>query len=105
MPDFADALSEDRDGTLIAIEVTAGAGSEAFPAGYNAWRKMIGCRVSAPALEGRANRAVIGLVSTKLGIPSSSVSILSGATSSRKRILVSGMRKEDLIKRLNASRT
>ena len=101
MPDFADALSEDRDGTLIAIEVTTGARSEAFPAGYNEWRKMIGCRVSAPALDGKANRAVIELVSAYLGVPSSSVSIRSGATSSQKRVLVTGMRKKDLIDRLN----
>ncbi len=100
MPDFADALSEDRDGTLIAIEVTAGARSEAFPAGYNAWRKMIGCRVSAPALEGKANRAVIALVSAYLDVPSSSVSIRSGAISSQKRVLVSGISKPEVIDRL-----
>ena len=105
MPDFADALSEDRGGTLIAIEVTAGARSEAFPAGYNAWRKMIGCRVSAPALEGKANRAVIALVAEHLGVPSSSVTIRSGATSSQKRVLVTGIGKEDLVERLDRSWT
>jgi hypothetical protein len=104
MPDFADALSEDRNGTLIAVEVTAGARSETFPAGYNEWRKMIACRVSAPALEGKANRAVIALVAAHLGVPSSSVSIRSGAASSRKQILVTGMSKKDLLNRLNMSR-
>ena len=32
MQDPADALSEDRKGTIIAIEVTAGAKSSVFPA-------------------------------------------------------------------------
>ncbi|MDD1690201.1 MAG: DUF167 domain-containing protein [Methanoregula sp.] len=101
MPGIADALSEDRNGTVIAIEVTAGGKKEAFPAGYNEWRKMIGCRVSAPALEGRANRAVIELVAGTLDRPVASVSIQSGATSSHKRILVTGMTKAEILMQLD----
>jgi uncharacterized protein len=100
MSGFADALFEDRDGTRIAIEVTAGSKTEAFPAGYNEWRKTIGCRVSAPALEGRANKAVIALVSSALDVPASSVSIHSGATSSQKKVLVSGKSKKDVLELL-----
>ncbi len=51
----------------------------------------------APALEGKANRAVIALVAEHLGVPSSSVTIRSGATSSQKRVLVTGIGKEDLL--------
>jgi uncharacterized protein len=97
MSGYEEALFDDRDGTRIAIEVTAGAKTEAFPAGYNEWRMMIGCRVSAPALEGRANKAVIALVSTALGIPASSVSIHSGATSSQKKVLVRGLCKQEVL--------
>lgn len=97
MAGIADALSEDENGTIIAVEVTAGGKKDLFPAGYNAWRKMIGCRVSAPAIEGRANRAVVELVAGTLGRPVSSVSILSGATSSHKRLHISGIRKEEVI--------
>lgn len=100
MPDIADALLEDRYGTLISIEVTAGAKTDAFPAGYNEWRKTIGCRVTAPALEGRANRAILALISEKLNVPSSSVSIRSGATASQKQVLVTGIRRKDLLDRL-----
>jgi uncharacterized protein len=103
MPGIADALSEDRHGTIIAIEVTAGGKKAAFPAGYNEWRKQIGCRVSAPALEGRANRAVIDLIAKTLGQPAASCSILSGATSSHKRILVTGMGKADVLRRLEGA--
>jgi len=97
MPDLADALFEDRDGTRIAIEVSAGSKVEVFPAGYNAWRMTIGCRVSSPALEGRANKAVIALISKTLGVPASSVSIHSGATSSQKKVLVSGLSRQDVL--------
>jgi uncharacterized protein (TIGR00251 family) len=97
MPDIADALLEDRHGTLIAIEVTAGAKTSAFPAGYNEWRKTIGCRVTAPAVGGKANQAVISLISERCAIPAAKVIIRSGATSSQKRVLVMGMDKKDLL--------
>jgi len=101
MPDITGALFEDRHGVVIAIEVTAGAKTSAFPAGYNEWRKMIGCRVSAQAVEGKANRAVIALVAQSLDVPPASVSILSGSTASQKRILVTGMTKDELLGRLS----
>jgi len=50
---------KNRYGTIIALEISANAKSDAFPAGYNEWRKTIGCRVTAPAVEGKANRAII----------------------------------------------
>ncbi len=97
MTGIADALSDTPEGTVIAIEVTAGGKKEAFPAGYNAWRKTIGCRVTAPALEGRANKAVAGLVARALGRPVAAVSIVFGATSSQKRVLVEGIAKEAVL--------
>lgn len=93
MPSIEDALFEDRHGTYIAIEVSAGARTSIFPSGYNEWRKTIGCRVTAPALEGRANKAVISAIAESLDVPQSSVTISSGATSSLKRVLVTGMDK------------
>ena len=52
MSPMTDALLEDRDGVLVSIEVTAGVKTDLFPAGYNEWRKAIGCRVAAPAAPG-----------------------------------------------------
>jgi hypothetical protein len=100
MPDIADALVEDRHGTLIAIEVTTGAKTNSFPAGYNAWRKTIRCRVTAPAVDGKANRAIISLISETCAIPAAEVVIRSGAASRQKQVLVRGMDKKDLLGRL-----
>lgn len=100
MPDISGAVTEVRQGVVIAIEVTAGAKEAVFPAGYNDWRRTIGCRVPAPALEGRANKAIIRLVAEKLGVPSSAVSIVSGAASSQKRVLVAGMSWQQVLERL-----
>src|SRR5512136_534294 len=100
MQEIADALFEDRRGTVIAIEVTAGAKKDSFPASYNAWRKTISCRVTAPAVDGKANRAIITLVSDVLAVPATTVIIQSGMASSQKRVLVTGMKKKDLLDRL-----
>lgn len=97
MPDISGAVSEERQGVVIAIEVTAGAQEAVFPAGYNEWRRTIGCRVPAPALEGRANKAILRLVAEKLGIPASAVSIVSGAVSSQKRVLVTGISRQQVL--------
>ena len=67
-----------------------------FPAGYNEWRKAIGCRVASPAVDGKANKAVIRLISTTIGVPASAVSIVSGLTSSQKKVRISGITKAQL---------
>jgi len=93
MSTITDALFEDRDGVLVSIEVTAGAKADLFPAGYNEWRKAIGCRVTAPAVNGKANRAVIGIISTTAGVPVASVSIVTGLASSQKKVRITGITK------------
>ncbi|WP_321507335.1 DUF167 domain-containing protein [uncultured Methanoregula sp.] len=102
MPDIADALMENRQGTILAIEVTAGAKKNVFPDGYNTWRKTIGCRVSAEAVDGKANRAILQLVSETLDIPVSAVSLQSGATSSQKKLLITGLSRCAVLDRLQA---
>ena len=101
LPDISGAVSEERQGVVISLEVSAGAKEAVFPCGYNEWRKSIGCRVTAPALEGRANKAVLKLVAERLGVPASTVSILSGAVSSQKRVLVAAMNRQQVLERLD----
>jgi len=100
MPDIADALVENRQGTVLSIEVTANAKTNVFPDGYNAWRKTIGCRVSAEAVDGKANRAILALVSETLDLPASAVSIQSGSTSSQKKLFIAGLSKQAVLDRL-----
>jgi hypothetical protein len=96
MSTMADALFEDHNGTILSIEVSSGAKSALFPAGYNEWRKAIGCRVASPAADGKANKAVVRLISTTIGVPASAVSIVSGLTSSQKKVRISGITKAQL---------
>ena len=96
MSTMADALFDDADGALLSVEVSAGAKSNLFPAGYNEWRKAIGCRVTAPAVDGKANKAVVWLISTTIGVPASAVSIVSGVTSSQKKVRIIGVTRTQL---------
>lgn len=47
-------------------------------------------RVTAPPADGQANAAVIALLAKALGVPRSSITIVSGAASRDKRVQVSG---------------
>jgi len=47
-------------------------------------------RVAAPALEDRANEALIAFIAERLGIPKRAVQLASGAKSREKRFVVTG---------------
>jgi len=96
MTDIMPALSCSDKGTIITIEVSAGSKKASFPAGYNGWRKAVGCRVRAPALEGRANKEVIAVISETIGIEKTCISIISGSNSPVKKILVEGLTPDQI---------
>jgi uncharacterized protein (TIGR00251 family) len=102
MPPIDEAVTESRNGVILSVDVSPGAKQGLFPAGFNPWRKTIGCRVTAPALEGRANAAVIGIIAGFLHIPISAVRIQSGATASLKKIHISGITRADILERLKS---
>jgi len=97
--DLGHAIASQGDCTLVTIEVSAGCKTESFPSGFNPWRNAIGIQVKAPALEGKANKAIISLVATTLNLPKTAISITSGQTSSIKRILVTGIGKPALVEK------
>jgi hypothetical protein len=57
-------------------------------------------RVTAPPVDGAANAAVLRFLADVLDVPRSRLSIVSGETSRRKRIVVAGMTVEDLERRI-----
>ncbi|MFA5397204.1 MAG: YggU family protein [Methanomicrobiales archaeon] len=93
---------ESGDGCVyIMLDVHAASKREEFPAGVNVWRSAVGCSIRAPPVEGKANAAIIALVSSVLDVPKSSVTIVSGQTSSVKRICITGIEKDLLVKMLD----
>jgi len=59
--------------------------------------------VTVPPEKGKANAAVIALLSKKLGVPKSSIEIVRGETSRIKTLRVRGTTKEALSALLNAA--
>lgn len=98
MESFGDAVTGDEDGVILALEVSPASGKPGFFTGYDPWRKSIRCAVRSPPERGRANREVIGSLATALGVPVASVTLLSGATQSRKRVRVEGITRDAVLR-------
>jgi uncharacterized protein (TIGR00251 family) len=64
--------------------------------------EMIRVRVAAPPEKGKANKELIRFIAKSLGIPKANVVLLSGETSRKKRMLVKGMSKDQLIRDLQS---
>lgn len=61
---------------------------------------VLRARVSAPPLDGRANRALCKLIATRVGVPPSRVSVVRGAKSRDKLVTVEGVDAAELGRRL-----
>lgn len=88
-------------GSLLRVELTPGADEDTFPAGYNPWREVVEARVSAPAREGEANRALVELVAAELDLPTGQVRIKTGPTSRRKTLTLQGLPLSTLEEKLD----
>ncbi len=93
--DIEDAMTETIEGVIISLDVSAGSKKTVFPFGYNEWRKAFLCRIDAPPVEGRANKEIVSALAEFFSVSKSDVSIISGATSSMKRVLVTGIKQND----------
>lgn len=59
-------------------------------------------RVAAPPVQNKANRELIELLTTALGLARSSLTILRGDTSRHKLILIDGLTLDEVRKRLSS---
>ncbi len=57
---------------------------------------VLSARVSAPPIDGAANKALIEMLSDKLAVSKSKISILSGETSRNKLLRIEGVTSSDL---------
>lgn len=57
-------------------------------------------RLQAPPVDGKANEALIRFLSDTLDIPRSQISVASGETGRNKAVLITGLSKEELIKKI-----
>jgi hypothetical protein len=75
------------DGWALALHVQPGAKRSAA-AGLHGERLKL--RIAAPAVDGRANEALIAFVAANLGVPKACVAVAKGERSREKLVVVSG---------------
>ena len=57
-------------------------------------------KVTAPPIEGRANKALIDLLAKKLSIPKRHIEIISGKSSRFKSVRIDGLSQKDIIRKV-----
>ena len=90
-------LSESAAGVTFRVRVQPRARRNAIVGELGDALKLA---LTAPPIEGKANRACIGFFAEVLNLPRSSLTITSGQTSRNKVIRASGITAAELLKRL-----
>jgi len=98
--DLARAVSASKEAVVLRVHVQPGAKSEGLAGAHGAALKV---RVCAPASSGRANAALLRLLSRELGVPASSLSLRGGGHSRDKAVAVAGMAVAEVQSRLAAA--
>lgn len=86
-------IKEDKDGLTIAVRVVPRSSRSEIVGEIEGAVKV---RLSSPPVDGAANAELIRLISKKLGVARSAVSIVSGETSKTKRLRVIGVSAQKL---------
>lgn len=85
-------FSPHKNGVSIAIRLQPGARKDAVGglAGQSDGGKALKCTVTAPPEDGKANDALIRMLSKEWGVPKSALSVIAGASSRNKVLLATG---------------
>ena len=87
-------LSKTEKGVLLRVRAVPGASRDRISGIYSAALKVAVC---APALEGKANRAIVRVLSKTLGIKRSTISLQSGKTSRNKCFLLETLTEKEVL--------
>jgi len=81
-----DAIHTKGNGCIIDFEINPGSSKLVVPSGYNVWRKRVEGKLTEPAQKGKANDQLIQKLSHIFQINSSSITIVSGAKTTKKSV-------------------
>ncbi|HEU4635364.1 MAG TPA: DUF167 domain-containing protein [Edaphobacter sp.] len=87
MSDAADFVRDVSDGCTLSVRVHPGAKQDAVTGLYAGAVKIA---LKAPAVDGRANEALIAFVAERLQLPRSRVALVGGVTSRSKMLRITG---------------
>jgi uncharacterized protein (TIGR00251 family) len=91
------AVSETSRGTMVLVKVVPNASrSEVSQVGPDAIR----IRLQAPAVEGKANKALVEFLADTLGVRARQVTIAGGEHARQKRVMIADMPASEVSRRL-----
>jgi uncharacterized protein (TIGR00251 family) len=91
------SINKSSPGIRLAIKVTPNAGRDEITGFKDG---VLQVKVAAAPEKGKANKALVDLLSERLGVRKSSITIIKGETSRNKVVLINGISNEDLSKLL-----
>lgn len=86
-------IEETKEGVVIDVLVVPRASRTRIVGEHEGRLKV---QLNAPPVEGEANKALVALLAKTLGVKKKDVTIASGETGRRKRILVVGMKATEV---------
>lgn len=86
-------VRESGEGLTLSVRVQPKSSADRILGGHGGALKV---SVTAAPEKGKANAAVIALLSEKLGVPKSAIEIVRGETSRLKTVRIRGMTRESL---------
>ena len=93
-----DVLREHPDGTVVIVRAVPGARSSEITGVHEGALRL---RIAAPAVDGKANQALVATLAASLGVRKRQIEILKGEHGRDKQILVSGMSVQEIVGRLS----
>lgn len=90
-----------RDGAILNIRISPGARQTSIEGAYG--EDALKLRVAAPPVDGKANAEAERYVAVLLGVSKSDVSVVKGASSRNKSILIRGAGAQDVRERLSGA--
>jgi uncharacterized protein (TIGR00251 family) len=87
------ALQPHPAGVVLPVKAQPGARKNAIRGEHNGALKV---SVTQAAEKGKANKALVAVLSTQLGLKNHQIELVAGETTSRKRFLIRGVAEETL---------
>lgn len=90
-------INSTKNGIVFKVKIQPGSSKNEITGVFADCLKI---KVSSPPEKGKANKAVIKVLSKKLDIPAKQIEIIQGLTSAQKQICIYGLSEVELIGRL-----
>jgi uncharacterized protein (TIGR00251 family) len=91
-------LEPHPEGTILPVRAQPGARSNEI---CGAQEGMLKVRITQVAEKGKANKALVSVLSSGLTLRKSQIELITGETSRQKRFLIRGVRLKELMERID----